>query len=112
VMLVVQRMTLLCTMFLLLAFICHMKALLSTGNTRWLLYAAAWLLFWPLAIFSKETGLLFSGYVLLLTLFVPAQAGKRARTLVFSLLLLVVIALIMQSFLGWDWLQHAYRMRP
>lgn len=111
VMLAVQRMTLLSGMFLLLAFICHIKASLSSGNSRWALYIAAWLFFWPLAIFSKETGLLLPGYVFLLALFLPTQPAKKNWALAFSLFLLGIIVLAMQSFLGWDWLKHAYMMR-
>lgn len=112
VMLAVQRMTLLSSLFLLLALTCHLKAQRSLGNIKWLLYISSWLFFWPLAVLSKETGILFPLYVFLLSLFMPSQSEKKGWGPAFPLLVLISIVLMMLSYLGWDWLKNAYVMRP
>lgn len=111
-MLAVQRMTLLSGLFLLLAFITHIKAITATGSRKWVFYVLAWVLFWPMAIFSKETGLLFPVYVLLLSFFLPSRLGQRYQTFAFLAALLAAIVLGMLYHLGWDWLRDAYLMRP
>lgn len=118
VMLAVQRMTLLSGMFMLLALIGHLKAMSAPPgkNAKWAWYAASWLVFWPLSVLSKETGLLFPLYILAITLLFQSASVSPLRkkpwlvpASVFSLLL---IALAMLSFLGWGWLDAAYEMRP
>lgn len=118
VMLAVQRMTLLSGMFMLLALIGHLKAVSAPPekNAKWAWFAASWLVFWPLSVLSKETGLLFPLYVLAITLFsqsvdVPAPR-KKSYIVPASAFSLLVIALVMLSFLGWGWLDTAYAMRP
>lgn len=117
VMQAVQRMALLSGVFMLLALISHLKAMSTPfGKRNWAWLAAGWLLFWPLSIFSKETGLLFPFYVLavtLLTLPRSVSAPRRASWVVpASILALLAIAAGMLSFLGWNWLESAYAMRP
>jgi len=118
VMLAVQRMTLLSGMFMLLALIGHLKAMSAPPekSAKWAWFAASWLVFWPLSVLSKETGLLFPLYILAITIFTQPVSVSPLRkktwgvpASVFSLLL---IALAMLSYLGWGWLDAAYAMRP
>lgn len=116
VMLAVQRMTLLAALFLLLALICHVKALsFHKGTRRWSWLAAAWLLFWPLSVLSKETGLLFPLYILLITLFLPPATGAAPpkKSLALSLLIFALAGSVAAMFfyLGPKWLEGAYAMR-
>lgn len=118
VMLAVQRMTLLSGMFMLLALIGHLKAVsMPPGkNAKWAWFAASWLVFWPLSVLSKETGLLFPLYILAITLLSQsasvAPPRKKSWVVPVSVFSLLVIALVMLSFLGWGWLDAAYAMRP
>lgn len=116
VLLSVQRMTLLSGTFVLLATIGHLKAMAappSEHRVGWL--AAAWLVFWPLAIFSKETGLIFPLFAILISL-TPAPTGPAARrasrwpiTLAAGLLLAALAAMLWH--IGWNWLERGYAMR-
>lgn len=62
---VVQRMTSLSAFFLLAALFTHILA--RQGNMqnhrKLLFFALAWSVFWPLSLYSKETGVLLLGYV-------------------------------------------------
>jgi len=118
VMLTVQRMTLLSGMFMLLAIISHLKAMSTPFGKReyWTWLAAGWLLFWPLSVLSKETGLLFPFYILAVTLLTRSASVALPRreswVVPASLFSLLTIAAAMLSFLGWNWLETAYEMRP
>lgn len=63
---VVQRMTSLSALFLLIALLLHIRARRSGEIDRLsiLCLILAWFVFWPLSVLSKESGVLFSGYVL------------------------------------------------
>ena len=61
---VVQRMTSLSAGFLLAALLLHILARERGGREGMIGLAIAWLIFWPLSYFSKETGLLFPLFVL------------------------------------------------
>ncbi|OGS99128.1 MAG: hypothetical protein A3F73_03650 [Gallionellales bacterium RIFCSPLOWO2_12_FULL_59_22] len=123
VMLAVQRMTLLSGMFMLLALICHLKAV-ALAERRWQFWAwlgAGWLLFWPLSVLSKETGLLFPLYILAVTFLMRTARNSPVRgefprkeswTIPAAIVALAIIALAMLSYLGWNWLETAYAMRP
>lgn len=118
VMLAVQRMTLLSGMFMLLALISHLKAVSTPPekNAKLAWFTASWLVFWPLSVLSKETGLLFPLYVLAITLLSQSASvsppRKKSWVVPASVFSLLVIALAMLSFLGWNWLDAAYAMRP
>lgn len=118
VMQAVQRMTLLSGLFMLLALISHLKAVSTPFGKReyWSWLAAGWLLFWPLSILSKETGLLFPFYILAVTLLTRSASVSLPRSeswvVPASLFSLLIIAATMLSFLGWNWLETAYAMRP
>ena len=118
VLLAVQRMTLLSGMFMLLALICHLKAQSIPKENRsfWVWLASSWLLFWPLSILSKETGLLFPLYLLMITLFSRSdsaeQEKRKNRVIAASALILLMLTIALQSFLGWGWFEAGYAMRP
>lgn len=112
VMLAVQRMTLLSGTFLLLGLITQLVALNSTGKKKWVLACMAWLVFWPLAVLSKETGLLFPLYVLVVSFFLLGKTFLSKRVLLWGLIgLLLVIAVAAMNYLGWSWLSQAYEVR-
>lgn len=111
VLLAVQRMTLLATMFLLLAFISHLVAERTPGTKKWLWFSIAWLAFWPLAVFSKETGLLFPVYLLTITFFLRERSFKKNPYILWLVGFLISMALIAMSSLGWNWLDQAYQVR-
>lgn len=116
VMLSVQRMTLLAGMFMLLALIGHIKAVSTIGRAKWIWLAMSWLLFWPLSVLSKETGLLFPLFVLLITFLrqppAVATAQRISPVIVLAGLSVPAIGLAMLSYLGTGWLDNAYAMRP
>lgn len=117
VLLAVQRMTLLAGTFCLMALIAHFKAFAggTVNSKRWGWFALSWLVFWPLAILSKETGLLFPVFVFLATVFQPKRSVVHTVPKKWAVALLVVMLLIigisMGSYLGWTWLSRAYGMR-
>lgn len=74
---VVQRMTSLSAFFLLAGLLCHIRAqetVAVRGAAYWIL---AWFVFWPLSVFSKETGLLFPLFVLAWECFVWRSSSGR-----------------------------------
>lgn len=117
VLLAVQRMTLLAGTFCLLALIAHLKATTSETfkSMRWGWLTLSWLVFWPLAILSKETGLLFPVFVFLITFFQPKRVAvhaiPRTRAVAILVTILFAIGIAMASHLGWNWLSRAYGMR-
>jgi len=110
----VQRMTLLAAMFILLGLIAHLSAVRTfdegrSGRGRVLV---AWGICWPLAVFSKETGLLFPVFVLLITLFAGNVATlTNRRSLVLSGATIAVAGLSMAWRIGWSWLEAGYAVR-
>lgn len=118
IMLAVQRMTLLATFFILLGLISHVKAINEDRHLKKiLLMGVGWLIFWPLSILSKETGLLFPLYVILVTLFKDAantnhtyKNNSRKSLWVAFISLLVIVALSFFLF-GPKWLDTAYQLR-
>lgn len=112
VMLSVQRMTLLSSMFVLLALISYVKWFSSVQSNRWMWLGLAWAVFWPLAVLSKETGLLFPLYVLVLTFFYPGSWKEKNWVIGSMLSLLIVTACVLPFHLGWDWLERGYSTRP
>jgi len=108
VLMAVQRMTLLSGLFLLLALLAHLKGI---GDARhrsvWLV--AAWCLFWPLSVFSKETGLLFPLYALLATQLIRRDKALPILAAIATLGILAAATLLYK--LGWSWLDAGYAMR-
>lgn len=62
---VVQRMTSLAAFFVFLSMLLYIKGRMAVGRKSILLLLLAWLVIWPLGIFSKETALLFPIFVIL-----------------------------------------------
>jgi hypothetical protein len=72
---------------------------------------AAWLVFWPLSVLSKETGALFPVYVLVIHCTIrplPAWSTRTNVALAGGLLLLAAVTL----FLSRNWLLGLYALRP
>lgn len=92
---VVQRMTSLSALFLLLAFLCHLRwrECVSYKGKLWLF--VGWGIFWPLSFFSKETGILFPLFVLAWEVIVnKARNGCLDRfSRWFSIVVLAIIVL-------------------
>ncbi len=109
----VQRMTLLAAGFTWLALIAHLQATRSPdGRTRWAWAGAAWLVCWPLAFLSKETGLLFPALALLIAWFAkPDTTAGRRMTLILGSGALVLIGVAMFWKIGVSWLAAGYAVR-
>lgn len=113
----VQRMTLLAAMFMLLALITHMKAVYSSRgrllNWGWGIFA--WGVFWPLAVLSKETGLLFPIFAMLLTFFASDSRHHAHRGNVRLIALtggaVALVAIGMYWKIGFLWLDAGYSVR-
>lgn len=113
VLLAVQRMALLSTTFQLLALICHLRGLDADrdARTRWAWLSAAWLVFFPLALLSKETGALLPAYVLAIHCTVRPLRWWRQQ---YTVLLAAGSAITFAAGLwfSWHWLQSTYALRP
>jgi hypothetical protein len=117
IMMAVQRMTLLATMFTLLALTFHLKAMHCSGHRKkWWWLACAWLIFLPLAVLSKETGLLFPLYVLSIAIFTDKHLLLSEKTKRWvapaTLSVIALTGLGMLWHMGWGWLDAGYAMRP
>ncbi len=117
IMMVVQRMTLLSATFMLLALTGHLKGITAQSeNAKWIWLTASWLIFWPLSVLSKESGMLFPLYVLVITLLSKQIPGPKLRTpnwtIFASSFSFITIAAAMLYWLGIDWLNDAYAVRP
>lgn len=112
----VQRMTLLATFFLLIALIFHLLAIYSNKKKVTItMLVASWLVCWPLAILSKESGALFPFYVLLITLITKTTSrlpiNKMATYLGLVAFWASLIAGICLVTFKWDLIQSGYMMR-
>lgn len=115
VLLVVQRMTSLSALFLLAAFLLHLRARQGGARHPLINLLLAWGLLWPLAVLSKESGLLFPFFVLAWELTLRrAQAGRLDRparllagALGLGVALSVVYALSARG--GWLWAGYDFR---
>jgi hypothetical protein len=114
---VVQRMTSLSAFFLLLALLLHVKVRqndLSLARTTGLL-SLAWLVFWPLSIMSKETGILLPGLVAAYELIIRRNAAggldRTGRlTLYLSATIMVAVPVYLLTPFG-AWLLSGYSIR-
>lgn len=115
IMLVVQRMTLLSGTFLLLGLICHMKGVGTEAQKgiRWSWLIVGWLICWPLAIASKETGLLFPLYAASTGLlsWTPSERGRFSKRWLALIAIFLLMAVMVLSFVGRAWLDQGYAMR-
>jgi hypothetical protein len=112
---VVQRMTSLSALFVLAGFLLHMIGRERGGRVgvMWLLFA--WLVCWPLAFFSKETGALFPLFVLVWELIVRRGAIGRldrfARFVAFALGFACLASLIYLLLPAGQWIWAGYEIR-
>ena len=111
VLFVVQRMTSLAAFFTLLALCLYFYARQTSGVKRWLSLAGALLVCWPLAVFSKETGLLLPGFILVCEWL--ALGGLRAYSgkTVWMATLALFIALGWALAAGWHIVTEGYAYR-
>lgn len=113
----VQRMTLLATMFTLLALIAHLKAIGSVkGRLNILCWGAlAWCICWPLAVLSKETGLLFPMFAMILVYFSEDSdhSANRPKMRRFAFMggAVALVAVGMYWRIGLSWLEAGYSVR-
>lgn len=114
---VVQRMTSLSALFVLAALILHVMARRRTdGDWVTIVYfVLAWVVLWPLSIFSKETGVLLPGFVIAYELIVRRSerggldALGRCVLALTTLLLLGVIPYLASPF--GQWIFSGYEIR-
>jgi hypothetical protein len=119
ILLAVQRMTLLAGTFLLLATIFHIKGT-SSNNPKlsdWILLGLSWMVCWPLAVLSKEIGLLFPVFALLVTLFrllskQRSGHGNPFRLVIIPFIILLISGGVLLSHFGTGWIDAGYAMRP
>jgi protein O-mannosyl-transferase len=112
---VVQRMTSLSAFFLLTALLCHLRGreVDAPRSAVWLLLG--WGAFWPLALLSKETGLLFPFFALAWELIVRRAVWGRLDRFasVFAALAGVILVLAIGYLLsplgGWLWAGYGLR---
>lgn len=113
-MMAVQRMTLLAGMFTLMGLIAYLKAL-EDDRRKWMWLGLGWLVCWPLAFLSKETGFLFPIFALVIAIFAKGSAGlpKFHRGSVFALPLLAVLLVGagMYWHIGLAWIEAGYAVR-
>ncbi len=114
---VVQRMTSLSVFFLLIALILHISAR-RRNNQNWVTISwlmAAWCVFWPLSVLSKETGVLLPGFVAVYELIIRrSEQGKLdvpgRGVLILAVLLVVSVVPYLVSPLG-QWIASGYEIR-
>ncbi|MDK8463821.1 hypothetical protein [Marinobacter sp. SS13-12] len=118
----VQRMASLSALFCLLGMFAYVKArhVSRAGwGARAGLYALSFLVFWPLAMYSKENALLFPIYLFLIELvflkFQNPAEGKTSRVIVLSYGVLFVLPGVLLSlylvFFFPDWILNGYANR-
>ena len=109
---VVQRMTSLSALFLLAALILHIDGRLKGHVSRILL---AWLVFWPLSVLSKETGILFPCFALAWELIICRETrGQLDRFARISTLLagIVMIGIVLYAISpAGQWILAGYQLR-
>lgn len=107
---VVQRMTSLSSLFILVGLLLHIWARQTQGLKKrgyWAL-AAAWCLAFPLSLFSKETGVLFIGYIFAYELVIQRHFNARHdRPAIWFLGLVALTSVVLLSYLlffsSWLW---------
>ena len=108
---VVQRMTSLSAFFMLSGLSLYWYGRTAKNLLGIFAIAASLLVSWPAAVFSKETGLLFPVYVLLIEWLLIGSFKKLTQNTIRWALLLVGGLLIALCLAKWDWVVGGYRMR-
>lgn len=113
---VVQRMTSLSALFLLAALWLHIQGRQRGGLASLLLLLPSWIVLWPLSFLSKETGLLFPGFVLAWELILHRSAQGRLDRFarIFASLTGVCVVAVLAYVLSprAQWLWAGFEMRP
>ncbi len=113
---VVQRMTSLSALFLLAAFLLHVAGRERGGRVGWAMLLAAWIVFWPLSMFSKETGVLFPLFVLAWELILRhrQQNGLDWFARLYGAMAMagLIAGLVYVFSPAGQWLWAGYEMRP
>lgn len=112
---VVQRMTSLSTLFVLTGFASHLMGRTRTGVRAWLWLGLAWLVCWPLAFLSKETGAIFPLFIVAWELIVRRREvgylDKPARLLASIVGFGLVTGLVISISPAGKWLWAGYELR-
>lgn len=113
---VIQRMTILCTLFSLAGLLCYMRgrSQLPTDPQRgWRWIGLGMGGFGLLALLSKESGILLPLYALTieLTVFQSMKAGVRHRNLLLAMLAAPAVACIAYFAINWDGLTSGFQFR-
>jgi hypothetical protein len=115
----VQRMTSMSTLFLLIAVLLHIRARQHPSLTRWNIayLLLAWLVFWPLSVLSKESGLLFIGFIFIYEAIIQRSLNGGldlfGKTLLGATLCLgLSLAIYLFTPTGREWLLGSYVLRP
>lgn len=114
---IVQRMTLLCTLFTLAGLLSYLRGRrrLAAGSARgWLWIVAGMGGFGLLAVLSKESGILLPLYALVieLTIFSAAATAVRHRNRLLALLVAPVLAVPAYFVARWDSISAGFQFRP
>ena len=116
---VVQRMTSLAALFTLLGLISylHGRRRIASGRGGWTGIIAGFVLFTPLAAFSKENGALLPVFMLLAEFVfyrfeAPTSGAKRLLIAIFSLtVLLPVLVVLVYTIIHPQWITNGYSIR-
>lgn len=115
---VVQRMTSLSSLFLFAAILLHINARRRPFDRSGIAYLlSAWLVLWPLSLFSKESGLLFIGFIFIYEAIILRHInhgfdlfGKILLGTMLCLGLGILIYLLTPA--GREWILGGYGFRP
>lgn len=108
---VVQRMTSLSALFMLCGLTLYLCGRMATKPWKHYAIAISFIVCWPAAIYSKETGLLFPVYVFLCEWLLLGSFQSLSRTTLRWWTLITVATLLIVSWLKWDFIVGGYRMR-
>lgn len=108
----VQRMTELAALFSIAAMLAYTIARerQKAGRRSWPIQALAWLLFFPLGLFSKENVLLFPAFIFLMEVFIFSRERIDNRQLLKIIMILAGLFSIAIVIKG-DWLFNTYAAR-
>ncbi len=114
---VVQRMTSLSSMFILIGLVLHIWArqMRPLNKQGCVALVVAWILAFPLSLLSKETGILFIGYIFSYELLIQRHFNTRYdRSAIWFLGLVTLTSALLFSYLFFfsSWLWSGYQGRP
>ncbi|NNF68076.1 MAG: hypothetical protein HKM98_11265, partial [Gammaproteobacteria bacterium] len=114
---IIQRMTLLCTVFSLAGLLCYMRGrsqLAADPPRGWLWIIAGMGGFGLLALLSKESGILLPLYALTLelTVYGSVTTSSRHRKLLMAMLGAPIIACIAYFVINWGSIAYGFQFRP